>query len=87
MATDQPTIPLGIDALNFAASQFHDQADKFRVAADARNTLAANLALAARICDRLASLRFEVAEIAAKTADPTAARDLRAALEDAARGA
>ena len=96
MATDQtttvplpPTIPLGIEALNFAASQFREQADVLKFAADAKRAVADNLVLAANICQRLADLRFEVAEIAAKTTTQSpehTARELRDALDDAAKG-
>jgi hypothetical protein len=86
MATDQPTIPLGIEQLNIAAVAFHEQADAFRAIAATKHTVAENLDAAAVIAHRLASLRFIVAEIADRCTDkaPDIARDLRAALDAAA---
>ena len=87
MADQDPTIPLNIEALNFIGAQCFERADKLTSAAtDLLTVIAGDLKLAARICDRLADLRFAVAEIAAKieNTNPAAARDLRAALETAA---
>jgi hypothetical protein len=92
MATDQPTpnpktVTLNIEFLNFCGARFHEHADNFTpAAADLLTAIAKDLNLAAQICDRMASLRFEVGEIAAKCSDPDAARELRDALDDAARG-
>lgn len=61
-----------------------DHADAITNAA--RRDVAADLRLAARACDKFAGLRFEVAEIAAKTKDPDTARELRDALADAETG-
>jgi hypothetical protein len=83
------TVPLGIDFLNFCAARFGEHADNFTaVAADMLGAIANDLKLAAKICDRLASLRFEIAEIASKAdlLDPDTARELRDALDDAAKG-
>jgi hypothetical protein len=85
MATDQPTIPLGIEALSIVATGFREQADAYRAAADAKRAVAVNLTVAANICDRLASLRFEIGEILTHTTDPDTARELRDALDDAAK--
>jgi len=53
---------------------------------DVLNAIAGDLKLASTIAGRLAHLRFEVSEIAAKSTDPDAARELRDALDDAAKG-
>jgi hypothetical protein len=90
MAIDNPNtpVPLNIEFLNFCAARFGEQADNFTaIAADQLTAVAKNLRLAANICDRFASLRFEVAEIASKASilDPDTARELRDALDDAAK--
>jgi hypothetical protein len=94
MATDQP-ITLDLEFLNFTAASLGDRADalaalisamKNAVVTNALTTLTNDLKLASTIAERLAHLRFEVAEIAAKSTDPDAARELRDALDDAAKG-
>lgn len=98
MATDEPTttlINLDLEMLNFAAAQLGDRADalaalisamKNAVVTDALTALTNDLKLASTIAERLAHLRFEVAEIAAKSTDQDTARELRDALADAAKG-
>jgi hypothetical protein len=79
-------IPFTIESLNTISAHLFEHADTITNAA--RRDVAADLRLAARACDKFASLRFEVAEIAATTKDPDTARELRDALADAeARGA
>jgi hypothetical protein len=76
-----------IETLNAISVRLGDHADKITNAA--RQDIAADLRLAARIADKLAGLRFRIDEIAEQLlAHPewdrgAFARDLRAALSDA----
>jgi hypothetical protein len=85
MANPQPTIPLDIEALNFFAARLREQADAFKAVAEDKSATASNLELGANVCQRLASLRFEISEITSKCTDPDTARELRDALDDAAK--
>jgi hypothetical protein len=81
---DPKTTKLDIGTLNAISARLGDHADAITNAA--RKDVAADLRLAARIADKLASLQFRIAEIAemALKQDPGAtARDLRDALADA----
>jgi hypothetical protein len=82
MATDNPTTKFDIEGLNALALRLSDHADEVL----ARRDVGETLRQAARVCDRLAHLRFEISEIISKVKDPDAARELRDALEEAARG-
>ena len=99
MATDQPTpiaIPLTYESLNFIGARLVEHADNYTTAANDLLTVISNdLKLSARICDRFASLRFDIGEVitkieAAQGASPQTfarvdiTRELRAALEKAA---
>ena len=79
MTTDKPTTILNIETLNAIGARLFEHADSVI----ARREIADDMRLAGRICDKLASLRFEIAEIAAKTKDTDTARELRDALSDA----
>jgi C4-dicarboxylate-specific signal transduction histidine kinase len=80
------TVPLNIEFLNFCGARFSEHAENYTAAAaDLLTAIAKNMSLAAQICDRMASLRFEVAEIASKCTDLDAARELRDALDDAGK--
>jgi hypothetical protein len=70
-----------IENLNAIGARLLDHADAITNAA--RRDVAADLRLAARIADKLASLRFQISEIAAKTKDHDTARALSDALTDA----
>jgi hypothetical protein len=79
-----------IEGLNALATRLHDRADTFFAegealasVSEAKRSIAAEIELAASVCDRLASLRFDVAEIANETADTDCARKLREALKTA----
>jgi hypothetical protein len=81
MATDKPTTVFDIATLNAIGARLSGHGD-------AITNAAADLQLAARVCHKLASLRFRVAEIAEQALtqewDRAAfARDLRDALKDA----
>jgi hypothetical protein len=73
-----------IESSNAIGARLFDHADAITNAA--RRDVATDLRLAARACDKFASLRFEAAEITAKTKDPDTARELRDALADAEAG-
>jgi hypothetical protein len=79
--TEKPTTELDIEVLNGLALRLSEQAD----AVLARRDTAKDMRLASRVCDRLAHLRFEIGEIIGKCADQDAVRELRDALEEAAR--
>ncbi len=91
MADTKPTPPFTIEGLSTIGARFFDRADA--ITAVACQDLAANMRLAARITDKLASLRFRIAEIAAKAIEhpdwdnAAIARDLRDALDASAREA
>jgi hypothetical protein len=75
--------PLNIENLTLIGARLYDYADTIALALP---DTAKDVRLAARACDKLAGLRFRVAEIAemALTQDPGAtARDLHDALADA----
>ena len=86
MADDKPII-LNIETLNAIGARLGDHADS--ITNVAAHQMEQDIRLAARVCDKLAGLRFRVSEIAAeavKQADPAAsaiARDLRDALKAA----
>ena len=86
MATDKPTTVFNIESLNAIGARLFEHADAIT------QDIAADLRLAARITDKLASLRIRIAEIAEQalahpTWDPGAfARDLREALASAEGG-
>jgi hypothetical protein len=86
MADTNPT-PLNIETLNALGARLFDHAED--VAANIEfEPLVLDLKLAARACDRLAGLRFQVAEIAADVLTKPALaihRDLFAALDAAER--
>jgi len=98
MATDNPTpIPLTYEALNFIGARLGEHADNYTTAANDLLTVISNdLKLAAQICDRFASLRFDIGEVITKIEAPQTVeavqsahpvditRELRAALEKAA---
>jgi hypothetical protein len=90
MAETKPTPTLDYETLNLIAARLSEHADAITNAA--RQDIANDLRLAARIADKMADLRFRVAEIAEQAlAHPewdraAFARDLRAALADAAEG-
>jgi hypothetical protein len=75
--------PLSIENLTLIGARLYDYANTIAIALP---HTAKDIRLAARVCDRLASLRFRVGEIAEITLsqDPGAtARDLHEALADA----
>jgi len=82
MATDDPTT-FNIETLNALGARLSGNAEAIT------QRIAADLRLAARICEKLASLRFRIAEIAEQAlAQPewdraAFARDLRDTLADA----
>ena len=86
MAESKPTIIFNIEVLNAVGARLFDRADEIE---NICQGLTDDLTLAARIADKLASLRFRIAEIAeAALAHPewdraAYARDLRDALKDA----
>jgi hypothetical protein len=85
MAEKQPTTVFDIETLNAVAARLFDRADEIE---NICQGLTDDLTLAARIADKLASLRFRVGEIAVQclAQDPGAThRDLVTALDDAAR--
>jgi hypothetical protein len=94
MAKTTPTI-FDIPTLNAISGRLCDHADGLMspaIASPATVTdIAADLRLAARIADKLASLRFRIAEIAGKAIEhpewdnAAIARDLRDALDAAER--
>jgi hypothetical protein len=85
MATDKPTA-FDIEGLTALSARLFDHADSIiNVAA---REMEIDIRLAARTCDKLAGLRFRVAEIAALAPQQNGsatARDLREALDNAAR--
>jgi hypothetical protein len=81
---DPKLTAFSIENLNAIGARLFDHADAIRNAA--RRDVAADLRLAARIADKLASLRFRISEIAGKTKDHDTARALSDALADAAAG-
>jgi hypothetical protein len=86
MATDKPTA-FDIEALNALSARLFDHAEDIAAALEFE-PVTADLRLAARACNKLAGLRFRVAEIAAVASHQNrgaTARDLRYALDNAAR--
>jgi hypothetical protein len=90
MATKENIPVFGYAELTAAAGRFADHAET--VMNPARQDIAQDLRMAARMAHKFASLRFRVANIAQKAIDPpdnwgTAilALELRAALDDAER--
>jgi hypothetical protein len=85
--TPKPTIVLDIKTLNAASARLFDHAES--VTNVARQDIADDLMLAARIADKLAGLRLRVAEIAQQALDrprwdaAAFARDINAALDEA----
>jgi hypothetical protein len=85
-AIDKPTTILNIEALNAIGARLSEHA------AAITQDIAADLRLSARVCDRLASLRGRVAEIAQAALDrpqwdaAAFARDIRDALSAAENG-
>jgi hypothetical protein len=83
----KPTI-LTIEELTLVGVRLYDRAEKIAQFVSSHD-LAGDVRLAARVCDKLAALRFRVGEIAEQTlANPerdsaAIARDLRDALNDA----
>jgi hypothetical protein len=85
MAENQPTT-LNIETLNAIGARLSGHADALT------QDIAVDLRLSARVCDRLASLRSRIAEIAAQALDrpqwdaAAFARDVRDALAAAENG-
>jgi hypothetical protein len=80
-ATEEPTIKFDIEMLSELALRLAEHADSVL----ARRDTGADMRLAAKACERLAHLRFEIGEIIGKTKDPDTARELRDSLEEAAK--
>jgi|GraSoi2013_100cm_1033763.scaffolds.fasta_scaffold225209_2 hypothetical protein len=91
MAENKPTTTLDYVSLTAIGARLSEHADAITNAA--RQDIAADLRLAATIAAKFADLRFRIATIAAKTIEnpdwdnAAIARDLREALEAAAREA
>lgn len=79
MADTKPSICLGIEELNTIALRLRDRSDEIRQITLV--DLVADLKLAARACELLAHIRFELGEIAGKTSDQDAAREIRDLLD------
>jgi hypothetical protein len=85
MADIKPTTIFDIETLNAIGARLAEHAD-------ATQEMAADLRLAAWVCDKLAGLRFRIAEIAAQALDRPQwdagafARDIRQSLDEAASG-
>jgi hypothetical protein len=85
MATDKPTA-FHIEALNALSARLFDHANS--ITNVAAHEMEMDLCLAGRACDKLAGLRFrvgEIAEMAPQQNRSAGARDLREALDNAAR--
>jgi hypothetical protein len=85
MGNNQPTA-FDIEALNALSARLFDHADS--ITNVAAHEMARDIRLTAKACDKLAGLRFRVAEIAAVAPHQdggATARDLRYALDNAAR--
>jgi hypothetical protein len=80
--TTKPTI-LDIETLNAISARLVERADQIQQVT--LQDLNRDLRMAARACDLLAHLRFELGEIAGKTTDQDTARELRDLLDDAQR--
>jgi hypothetical protein len=82
-ASENPSIKFNAETLNALSGRLVEYAN----AVLARKDTAADLRLATKACQRLASLRFQVAEIARETLDrpqrdsAVIARDLKEALD------
>jgi hypothetical protein len=77
---------IGIERLNALSAQLFDHADS--ITNVAAHQMEVDIRLAAQACDKLAGLRFrlgEIAEIALHQNVATTARDLRDAVDNAAR--
>jgi hypothetical protein len=86
MATDKPTITqFNIETLNTLGAQCFDHADTMKALGTVFLAVAGALNTAANVTARLAHLRFEIGEAITHTKDPDIARELRDALEDAAK--
>jgi hypothetical protein len=72
---------LDIENLSAISMRLYDKAEALDHMI-AQRELAADMRLAARICDRLATMRFEITEIAARCTDAAIARDLRNLLDE-----
>jgi hypothetical protein len=86
MATDKPTA-FDIESLNALSARLFDHAEDIAATLEFE-PVTADLRLAARACDKLAGLRFRVAEIAAVAPHQNGAataRYLHDALDKAAR--
>ena len=84
-ATDKPTT-FGIESLNALSARLFDHADG--ITNITAHEMEVDIRLAAQACDKLAGLRFRVAKIAAVAPHQNGAvtaRDLRDALDNAAR--
>jgi hypothetical protein len=86
MDTGKPITNFDIEALNALGGRLFDHADS--ITNVAAHEMEPDIRLAAQACDKLAGLRFRVAEIAAVASNQNGgatARDLRDALDNAAR--
>jgi hypothetical protein len=81
--TPKPIIVLDIETLNVIAARLTERADAVRQVTLA--DWAADLRIAARACELLAHLRFELSELAGKTTDHDTRLELRGLLDDATR--
>ena len=86
---NDPITKLDIEGLNALGVRLFEHADAITNAA--RRDIASDLRLAAVVASRLSSLRFRISEIASRALDrpewdaAAFARDIRAALDDAAK--
>jgi hypothetical protein len=77
------TLNLTAGELNTAATRLFERADT--ITQITLTDLVSDLRLAGQACERLAAVRAELSEIAAKCRDHDAARELRDMLDDAER--